>query len=183
MAIHSNKYLEVGRFRVDRRRSTKSRISSIYSGATGFCCKRIRESVHFCRWKSLPRIEFILLCILSIILESHSPLLRVVLTLKARCRLFSLYISRPLIDIYVCTLYLYAWDTRSIGNHIYRPLRSLLSATLLRMIVFNEISLKSRWRCILYKRNENKCINIFVKKVNYQLFISKRKKTQCIKSN
>lgn len=91
LAIHSNKYLEVG-FRVDRRRSTKSRISSIYSGATGFCCKRIRESVHFCRWKSLPRIEFILLCILSIILESHSPLLRVVLTLKARCRLFSLYI-------------------------------------------------------------------------------------------
>lgn len=92
LTIHSNKYLEVGRFRVDRWRSTKSRISSIYSGATGFCCKRIRESVHFCRWKSLPRIEFILLCILSIILESHSPLLRVVLTLKARCRLFSLYI-------------------------------------------------------------------------------------------
>lgn len=140
LTIHSNKYLEVGRFRVDRWRSTKSRISSIYSGATGFCCKRIRESVHFCRWKSLPRIEFILLCILSIILESHSPLLRVVLTLKARCRLFSLYIyifiyiSCPLIDIYLCTLYLYAWDTQSIGNHIYRPLRSLLSATLLQMI-------------------------------------------------
>lgn len=117
LTIHSNKYLEVGRFRVDRWRSTKSRISSIYSGATGFCCKRIRESVHFCRWKSLPRIEFILLCILSIILESHSPLLRVVLTLKARCRLFSLYIyifiyiSCPLIYIYV--RYTYTHETHN----------------------------------------------------------------------
>lgn len=112
LTIHSNKYLEVGRFRVDRWRSTKSRISSIYSGATGFCCKRIRESVHFCRWKSLPRIEFILLCILSIILESHSPLLRVVLTLKARCRLFSLYIYIYIyimsVDRYISMLYLHA---------------------------------------------------------------------------
>lgn len=41
------------------------------------------ESPSICRWKSLPRIEFILLCILSIIHESYSPLLRVVLTLKA----------------------------------------------------------------------------------------------------
>lgn len=109
--FHSNKYLEVGRFRVDRRRSTKSRISSIYSGATGFCCKRIRESVHFCRWKSLPRIEFILLCILSIILESHSPLLRVVLTLKARCRLFSLYIYHARWSIYTYVHYTYTHET------------------------------------------------------------------------
>lgn len=52
------------------------------------------ESPSICRRKSLPRIEFILLCILSIILESHSPLLRVVLTLKARCLLFSLCAAR-----------------------------------------------------------------------------------------
>lgn len=61
------------------------------------------ESPSICRRKSLPRIEFILLCILSIILESHSPLLRVVLTLKARCLLFSLYTVRPVRwSIYVC---------------------------------------------------------------------------------
>lgn len=128
LAIHSNKYLEVGWFRVDRRRSTKSRISSIYSGATGFCCKRIRESVHFCRWKSLPRIEFILLCILSIILESHSPLLRVVLTLKARCRLFSLYIYIIAVDRYI-PMYIILIRMRHIINW-----KSHLSSTVIIII-------------------------------------------------